>query len=318
MIGGDWRGLWEPFKRSWVHATGAQLAALATLSSAYAVLAFALAASLNLKQVLSSFGESVEITAYVAESEEPGADARVADSIGALPDVESIERVSKEQAAGRFRAQMANYAPDLLNDKDFEHPFPASVRARVRADSPAALGASALDGLAAQIRGIAGVEDVSYGQTWIANYATLVKVSRITGWALAATLGAGALFTIGNAIRASVGQRREEIEILELVGATASMIRAPYVFEGAMMGFIAAAIALGLNFAAWTWERELLRESFSASRLLEKLSFLPIGWSAGALALGSSVGALGAYAVVRSINDGWAASNRAAEGGAEI
>jgi cell division transport system permease protein len=123
-----------------------------------------------------------------------------------------------------------------------------------------------------------------------------------------------ALFVVGNSIRASIASRRDEIEILELVGATPDMVRAPYVFEGAAMGFAASAIALAANFAAWLWEARLLRESFAVSRLAEGFTFLSPAWLVVALAAGTALGALGAYLIVRSINDGWAASQGLGQG----
>ena len=301
-----WSALWGSFRRSWVHATSMQLATLATLAAAYGVVVFALTLSLNLKRVLAAWGDSVQVTAYLREDvDDAKTPSRVQRALEALPEAGLVEFISKERATELFHSQLATYAPDLLDDKDFAHPFPASFRVKLKAESKASIEPAALDALVATVQKIEGIEDVSYGQSWIRNYAALVRAASAGGWALAAVLAAGALFVIGNSIRASIAQRREEIEILELVGATPSMIRAPYVFEGAAMGFSASIIALAANFAIWNWESRIVRASFEVSRLIESFSFLPAIWIAAVLAGGLSLGAVGAYpSCARSTMDG--------------
>ena len=299
---------WASLSRSWERATGMQLATLATLTAAYSTVVFGLIVGLNMRRALSTWGESVQITAYLRESADPTLPDRVRRSLAALPEAGAVDFVAKERATELFRAQMAAYAPDLLADKDFANPFPASFHLKLKPDAPASTDPDALESLAATVQKIEGVEDVSYGQSWVRNYAILVRVGSVSGWALAAVLATGALFVVGNSIRASIGVRRDEIAILELVGATSAMIRAPYVFEGAAMGLAASLLALVLNFAVWSWELQLLRGSFAVSRLVDGLTFLSPVWIGAALVSGAALGALGAYLIVRTINDGWAAS----------
>ncbi len=69
-------------------------------------------------------------------------------------------------------------------------------------------------------------------------------------WVLAALLGLGALLVVGNTVRLDIQNRREEIAVLQLLGATDGFVRRPFLYLGAWYGLAAGALALGLLTAA--------------------------------------------------------------------
>jgi len=109
---------------------------------------------------------------------------------------------------------------------------------------------------------------------------------------------------------ASITARREEIEILELIGATASMIRRPYVVEGALIGLIASLLAVGISFGVQSWQISLLSKNLELARLVSQVSFLGIVISLSFIICGTFLGAFGAWMTVRKINDGWSAAQK--------
>ena len=129
---------------------------------------------------------------------------------------------------------------------------------------------------------------------------------------MVAILLVGGLFVVGNSIRASIAARREEIEILELIGATASMIRRPYVAEGAMMGAVASLFAIALNYALHLWQASLMSSSVALGSLAQQFTFMSPLMLLAFVVAGSLLGAIGAWLTVRQINDGWSASQRGA------
>lgn len=301
----------KSFRRSWVHHTGMQLATLSVLCATFFVVVFTLAISVNLKRLLAQWGDSVQMIVYIQDSISPAQMTELREKLKNDDRFKSVEYVAKEQATASFKQQMASYAPDLLADAEFANPFPASFQLKIRDDLASSAGlAKFLEVAAEGLTKLAGVEDVSYGQGWIKNYAAFVRALSASGWTVVVVLLAGSLFVISNSVRASIAARREEIEILELVGATNTMIRAPYVFEGALTGLIAAAIALATNFVVYSWEIGLLRSTFAFSRLVSTLGFLGPLVSLIVLVVGAILGALGAYVTVCQINDGWSASRR--------
>lgn len=300
------------FRRSWVHHTGMQLATLSVLAATFTVVAFVLSVSLNLKSLLSHWGESAQMSVYLEDSITPEARHQVKAALESDARVGVVDFIAKEQATVAFKEKMTTYAPDLLEDSEFANPFPASYQVTLVKGVSGEILASTFEALAAKLSTFSGVEDVSYGQSWVSNYSSLVAALATSGWIIVLILMSGSIFVVGNSVRASISARRDEIEILELVGATPSMIRAPFVFEGAIMGFIAVVISLALNFGLHLWETKIMQSSIALARLAPSVSFFGVTTCLALIAAGTLMGAAGAYITVRRINDGWSASQKSA------
>lgn len=295
----------KSFKRSWVHHTGMQLATLSVLTATFSIVAIVLSLSLNVNRFLAAWGSSVQITAYLDDAVTDADVARLTTQLQALPSVASVAHIPREVATENFKTQMASYAPDLLTDADFANPFPASLKVTLKD------GRGDVDALAKTSQAIAalkGVEDVSFGQSWVKSYSSFVSALAASGGTTIGILLLGGLFVIGNSIRASITARREEIQILELIGATAAMIRRPYVIEGALLAFVAAILALGVSFGVQVWQISLLSKNLELARLVSQITFLGAVAAFAFVAVATTMGALGAWLTVRRINDGWAAA----------
>lgn len=302
------------FRRSWVHHTGMQLATLTVLAATLTVVGFVFSLAMNLNRLLTSWGESVQMSVYLAEDTSDEQIKRMKRQIEKIPGIARVTYTPRETATENFKTQMASYAPDLLDDADFSNPFPASFRVALKGGVQTDGDVKRMEELASEIGQMQGVEDVSYGQSWVKNYSSFVSALSAAGGVVVAILLAGSLFVIGNSIQASISARREEIEILELVGATSRMIRRPYVFEGMMMGLIASAFALSINFGVYVWQIAVMRSSFAFGRVVSQLSFLGGLQLIAFLATGAVLGAFGAWLTVRKINDGWSARQRLEHG----
>jgi cell division transport system permease protein len=298
------------FRRSWVHHTGMQLATLTVLSATFTVVGFVFILSMNLKRVLTSWGDSVQVTVYLNEDIPETRVKALESEFIAMPEIGAVKYVAREQATEKFRTQMASYAPDLLSDAEFAHPFPASFQLGLKAGVREAADVARLEELSGRLMKIDGIEDVSFGQSWVKNYSSFVSALSASGSVVAAILLTGGIFVVGNSIRASIAARREEIEILELVGATRAMIRRPYIVEGAMMGIVASLFSLALNLGIHLWQVSVMKSSIAFARIAAEFSFLSPLMSVGLVVAGGVFGALGAWFTVRQINDGWAASQR--------
>jgi len=152
--------------------------------------------------------------------------------------VGAVEAVSKEDALRRFTQNfgtVAEAAGDLPTN-----PLPASVEVRLR---PGA-NPSEVASLAQTAAGLAGVADVRYDRQWIERLMYAVDVVRAGGFALAALLVCAAALTVASVVRLALFARREEIHIMQLVGAPIAYIRGPFVVEGLIQGGIGAIAAL--------------------------------------------------------------------------
>ncbi len=299
------------FRRSWIHHTGMQLATFTVLTATFVVVGFVLSLSLNLNRLLASWGDTVTLTAYLKEEVTTDRLDALRTEIEKLPIVSKIEHTPREAATERFKSQMASYAPGLLEDSDFANPFPASLRISLVGGVRTEEDVKTLENLAKQIGALSGIEDVSYGQSWVQNYSGFVAGLTTSGSVMMFIMLIGGLFVVGNSIRASIATRREEIEILELIGATAGMIRRPYVTEGAFMGFLASVTALAICFGLHLWQMSLLSSNVALARIVGEISFFGAFVTIAFTLTGTALGALGAWLTIRKLNHGWSASQKA-------
>ena len=91
---------------------------------------------------------------------------------------------------------------------------------------------------------IDGVEEVQYSEEWLRRFEGLMNVIRIVGFIVAGLLSLGVLFIVTNTIRLAIYSRREEIEILKLVGATDWFVKIPFLLEGMIQGGLSGILAL--------------------------------------------------------------------------
>lgn len=301
--------------RSWQQHIGMQVATLTVLTATFAVVLFMVTLTANFKRVLALWGEHVQIAVYLEEGLTEATVQALQSDLLQRPDVASVEYVSKEKAADLFRDQMASYAPDLMSDSEFSTPFPASINLKLKGDSANELAVAKLEALAAEIQRMAGVEDVSYGQSWVRNYSSFVNVVQNAGVAVGIVLLLGSVFIIGNSIRTLLSGRRDEIEILELIGATADFIRRPYIVEGALLSLVSVMLALTLNGAIFSWQLSIMKKSLAFARIAQEFRYFTFVEAFSIVLLAALLGAMGAFFTVRSMNDGWAAARKSSASG---
>ena len=216
-------------------------------SSAFAVLAIALAiivlgalllVTWNAEQLLARWTSAAEFSVYLrddATSEQRGAIETFIDQSGMAA---GREYVSKAEALTRFRREFAELA-ELTSGFD-ENPFPASIEVRVR---PGGEGDSA-DALVRRLVALPGVADARYDKDWLARVGAGLGTIRAAGFALAVLMAVAAAVTVATVVRLGLRARRDELEIMELVGAPLAFIRGPFVAEGFLQGGIGALLAI--------------------------------------------------------------------------
>ena len=96
----------------------------------------------------------------------------------------------------------------------------------------------------ADLKKIPQFEEIQYGQEWVETFSVLVHILRLTQWVLGGLLLVAMSFIISNTLLFTIASRREEIEIMQLVGASPSFIRVPFYIEGMIQGLLGAGLAL--------------------------------------------------------------------------
>lgn len=290
-----------------------RFATVIVLTASFAVLQTLSLLSLNLQNVLTMWGEQLQVNVYLTDTATPEQTNQIQNFLKNRDDIGKIDYVSAEKALNSFKEQMASYAPDLLKDNDLLKIIPASVQFSLSEKVAAQDQLPTMKNIADQLKTQAGVDDVSYGQDWVKTYSSLVLGLKSVVGLFILVIAAAALFVISNAIRQSIHQRREAIEVMELVGATPAFIRKPFLREGAVISFVSSALALVGTAAAYSWGKKALAGELQFFQLASNVHFFGVWQILLILAVSTAVGLFASYICLRSLNDGWAAGQRANE-----
>ncbi|XGC80722.1 cell division protein FtsX [Bdellovibrio bacteriovorus] len=285
-----------------------KVSTLIVVTACFVVMGSGLLISQNFKNILTQWGEDVQMTVYLSndlsESELKGIENKIRSS----EEVGQVAYVNQDKALGDFRAQLASYAPDMAKDEELLHLIPASMEIKLSDKVSSAAQTQTLKSLAEKFREINGVDEVSYGQEWVEKYAKLVSAIEATMRILGFIILMASLFVIANVIRASIANRKEEIIVLEMVGATTSMVRKPFLIEGATLGFTSSVFAVLLCFGLYSGIKTLLVTKLSFFQLGEHLSFISPLTMVFFIIGGTCLGAFSSYLCIRRLNDGYAGS----------
>ena len=278
---------------------GRRQAALAilTIAAGLFVLGFFLVVNANLQRVMARWSEAAELSVYLkddASQEQVNAIEGLIARSGLAAD---RKYVSKADAATQFRHDF----PDLARTADqlSRNPFPASLDVRLTAD--ARRQGEAVDGLATALATAPGVADVRYDRRLLSRLDAAIKVVRGIGLVIVVLLAIAAALTVANVVRLAAHARREEIEIMQLVGAPLIYVRGPFVAEGVLQGGGGALIAIVALWLVYLAGRARFGQVAAEATGIANLSFLPFQlWGALVLA-GMLLGCLGGLIVARGV-----------------
>jgi len=197
---------------------------------------------LNIRQALERVEERVEIRAFVSDKTPVEQIALAANDVAKYPEVQSVELVTQEEALERARKELGEF-------KDvFEAEFlPPSLDVHLK---PGFRDPATVHRVADRLKALSFVDDVRFGEEWIAQLYKLRNIAGVAAVALGLAFAAVAVIIIGATIRMAVLARSREISIMRLVGATDGYIRRPFLIEGFVKGILGGALALGLTWLA--------------------------------------------------------------------
>jgi cell division transport system permease protein len=267
--------------------------AVVTIALALFVFGAFVLVTASFDRLMAGWNAVSELSVYLRDDITDVDRAAVGESLAASPIVESRQFVSKAEAIRRFKRDFPDLA-DAAGSLD-QNPFPASFDVRLR---PRAVSTTDLARLARTLAQAPGVADVRYDRQWLERLATLVSGLRWAGLVLAAALAVAAALTVAAVVRLAMVGRRDEVEIMELVGAPLSAIRGPFVVEGVLQGGLGGLLAIAVLRGVYA----LVRVRFGPAAVSlgpEVVQFLSLAWSAAIVAGGMVVGCLGGLVAAR-------------------
>jgi len=275
----------------------AALLAVLTIAAGLFVLGFLLIVNTNLQHLVARWSASAELSVYLKDDVTADQAKVIDDLIAGSGLAAQREPVSKEEAAVRFRRDF----PDLAASAERleRNPFPASIEVQLKPDVREA--DAAVDTLAATLAGLTGVADVRYDRRWLSRLNASVRAVRAIGLTIVSLLALASALTVANVIRLAALARRDEIEIMQLVGAPIAYVRGPFVVEGILQGGAGALVAIVSLWVVFAAARARYGQTAAEALGLPAVSFLPAQLWLLVIAGGMALGCVGGFVVARRV-----------------
>jgi len=246
----------------------------------------------NAGEVMNAWKKGIRIMAYLKPGIGEESQMEMENRIRGMYGVQDVRFISKVVALEGLKKEMKRQA-SLFRDLK-ENPLPDAFEIRMISSS---LSMEKIEEAAVRMESIEGVEDVEYGEKWLGRFSGIFDLFKFVGYGLGSLFFMAAVFIVANTIRLVLYSRREEIEIMRLVGATDGFIKAPFYFEGLILGALGSFLGLSALFIAFLLVSTNVQQGFAGNFFeIRFLSFSVLGLI---MACGMSVGWLGSYLSLR-------------------
>ena len=194
---------------------------------------------INMGDIIDGWRQGVRIMAYLQDGLTDVDRSHLRIRIENLYGVQQTDFIPKDQALARLRHQMGRQASIVDNLES--NPLPDAFEIQMLAASQSW---DKVEQLAAALESLEGVQEVEYGQRWIKRIINIFNLFQLTGTMMGALFFMAAMFIVGNTVRLVLYSRREEVEIMRLVGATERFILAPFYFQSLIQAALGGVIGL--------------------------------------------------------------------------
>lgn len=244
--------------------------------------------SLNLGRAIAQWGDRVRVIVYLKD--EPPA-ARLEELLQRIERVGGVQRlrfVSKAEALRVLKRSLGSQA-DVAEQLP-RNPLPASVEVTPDAAMATPEGTRAL---VSRLAALPEVEEVQGGSQWVDGLAQFRRLFQGVGLAVGAVLALAAILTVTTATTLVLHLRRDEMEIMRLVGATENVIRWPRLLQGMAQGLVASIVALATLELAYAVAVPRLEPLLPVTIGLERVAFLSPWQALALIGAGTMLGAMG-------------------------
>ena len=244
----------------------------------------------NMNIMVEELNKTNEVLVYVDSSLSDAEARSVGTRINMLDNVLKSEFVSREQALENFIADHeGDDAFTGVDASDLRHRFVVTLEDN-----------TLIEQTAQQLKTVSGVADIRAEYELAEGFSTIQQILRIASIAVISVLLVVSLLIISNTVKLAMYDRRDEIAIMKMVGATNGFIRLPFVVEGFSLGMIGAALAFGAEWAMY----DALVTKVNAVDTLQLFSFVPfenllIPMVVVFLGAGMFVGIIGSWTSIR-------------------
>lgn len=265
-----------------------------TIALALLIFSLFLLVYVNLEGAADNWSKKVQVTAYFDQEVNQPELALMKSRVLAIAGTDTVNYISKDQAVERFRSRLKGQEA-LLTGVSADI-LPASLEIGLKKGSRSS---EAIEAYVARLRSVPGISEIQYGEEWVRRFNTFLNFARLVGALLGAFIFIAVVFIVSNTIKLTVYSRKEEIELLNLVGATRMFIKAPFLIEGTLQGLVGSGVAVVMLSAVYLAFLNNAGNFLPFDPAHAGLSFLPPSFVAGIFLGGVSLGFLGSLTSLR-------------------
>lgn len=294
--------LWRMFKtgfRNLFRNAWLSIAATAIMVVTLVIVAFFAFSALFLQNQLAAVREKIDLTVFLKDEATPDQVKQLQANVQNFENVKEVHYVSKTDALERLRTSSKDGEQLAKTAVEIGNPLPASLEVRTETlENLDSLNSQIKSDSAATIVASTSNDDSDVRRKVVDRIVSISNgVSRV-GTVISAAFLLISLMIIFNTIRMAIFTRREEIEIMKLVGATNWYIRGPFLIEGAMYGMIGATIAMAITLPLINVARPLFTSYFNASDVVNFVTDRILLVTLAMYTLGIVIGTLSSFLAI--------------------
>lgn len=270
------------------------LVTIGTITLALLIVSLFLLVFVNLENAAENWSEKVQVTVYFDKELNQQEQNDMKSRISAIPGTSRINWVSREEALKRFKGRLRGQ--ETLLDGIRSEILPASFEISLKKSSRSS---EAVEKYVVKLRAVPGIGEIQYGEEWVRRFNTFLNFMRVVGALLGGFLVLAVVFIVSNTIRLTIYARREELEVMSLVGATRLFIKMPFILEGLIQGLAGGLVSLLLLFATYELFLHNSGNFLTFNPAASGLAFLPLEYCAALLFSGALLGAVGSLTALR-------------------
>jgi cell division transport system permease protein len=201
--------------------------------SSFSLIAF------NLTSFLKIWEDKIEVIAYLKKGIPLSDVEKLLKNTRQLEGIETVKYVSPFDAMAFMESKLGGQK-NLL-DGIQPGVLPSSFEIRLKKDFRNSIS---IKEVVSQLNQFPQIEEVQYGQEWVENVSAIVHIFRLTQWVLGGLLLVGIIFITSNTLQLTISSRKEEIELMHILGASPAFIRVPFYIEGLIQGLLGTGLAM--------------------------------------------------------------------------
>ena len=261
---------------------------IGTITLALLIVSLFLLVFVNLENAAENWSERVQVTVYFDRELTAQEQAALRGRIEALPEAARVNYVSREEALKRFKNRLRGQ--DTLLEGVRPEVLPTSFEISLKRANRDTQG---VENFVASLKHIPGITEVQYGEEWVRRFNSFLNFMRLLGALLGGFLVLAVVFIVSNTIKLTIYARRDELEVMSLVGATGFFIKAPFLLEGLIQGLGGAVISIVLLFGLYEGFLHNAGSFLTFNPVSSGLGFLPFEYIAGIILSGAILGFIG-------------------------